>query len=165
MAEADSSRVMAGGTSMPRGLVVILASTGLLVTTLALQQFASVISPVLLALVLVVGVHPLTGLLRRRGAPEWLAITCTLLVLVAIIVGLAVAFALSLAQLGTVLPAYQDRFTAFLDDLEAWLATLASAATSSRPRWATSRSATSQGSSQTCSSGWRARSRTSSSCC
>jgi len=45
-------------------------------------------------------------------------------VLVAIIVGLAVAFALSLAQLGTVLPAYQDRFTAFLDDLEAWLATL-----------------------------------------
>jgi AI-2 transport protein TqsA len=124
MAEADSSRGMAGGTSMPRGLVVILASTGLLVTTLALQQFSSVISPVLLALVLVVGVHPLTGLLRRRGAPEWLAITCTLLVLVAIIVGLAVAFALSLAQLGTVLPAYQDRFTAFLDDLEAWLATL-----------------------------------------
>ena len=44
--------------------------------------------------------------------------------LVAIIVGLAVAFALSVAQLGTVLPAYQDRFTAFLDDLEAWLATL-----------------------------------------
>jgi predicted PurR-regulated permease PerM len=125
MAEADSSRVMAGGTSMPRGLVVILASTGLLVTTLALQQFSSVISPVLLALVLVVGVHPLTGLLRRRGAPEWLAITCTLLVLVAIIVvGLAVAFALSVAQLGTVLPAYQDRFTAFLHDLEAWLATL-----------------------------------------
>jgi AI-2 transport protein TqsA len=75
MAEADTSRVMAGGTSMPRGLVVILASTGLLVTTLALQQFSSVISPVLLALVLVVGVHPLTGLLRRRGAPEWLAIT------------------------------------------------------------------------------------------
>jgi AI-2 transport protein TqsA len=124
MAEADSSRVIAGGTSMPRGLVVILASTGLLVTTLALQQFSSVISPVLLALVLVVGVHPLTGLLRRRGVPEWLAITCTLLVLVAIIVGLAVAFALSLAQLGTVLPAYQDRFTSFVDDLEAWLATL-----------------------------------------
>jgi hypothetical protein len=44
MAEADSSRVMAGGTSMPRGLLVL--------------------------------------------------------------VGLAVAFALSIAQLGTVLPAY-----------------------------------------------------------
>ncbi len=124
MAEVDSSEVVSGGTSMPRGLVVILASTGLLVTTLALQQFSSIISPVLLALVLVVGVHPLTGLLCRRGAPEWLAITCTLVALFAIIVGLAVAFALSIAQLGTVLPTYQDRFTAFLNDLEAWLATL-----------------------------------------
>src|SRR6478752_8313851 len=96
MAEVDPSEVVSGGTLMPRGLVVILASTGLLVATLALQQFSAIISPVLLALVLVVGVHPLTGLLRRRGAPEWLAITCTLLVLVAIIVGLAVAFALSI---------------------------------------------------------------------
>ncbi len=96
----------------------------MLVTTLALQQFSSVISPVLLALVLVVGVHPLTGLLRRRGVPEWLAITCTLLALAATIIGLAVAFALSIAQLGTVLPTYQDRFAAFLDDLQAWLATL-----------------------------------------
>lgn len=61
MAEVDSSEVVLGGTSMPRGLVVILAFTGLLVTTLALQQFSSIITPVLLALVLVVGVHPLTG--------------------------------------------------------------------------------------------------------
>jgi predicted PurR-regulated permease PerM len=96
----------------------------LLVTTLALQQFSSVISPVLLALVLVVGVHPLTGLLRRRGAPEWLAITCTLLVLVAIIHPHPHPNPQTLAQHGTVLPTYQDRFTAFLDDLEAWLATL-----------------------------------------
>jgi AI-2 transport protein TqsA len=109
MAEVDPSEVVASGPPMPRGLVVILASTGLLLTTLALQQFSSLISPVLLALVLVVGVHPLTGLLRRRGAPAWLAITCTLLTLVAIIVGLAVAFALSIAQLGTVLPTYADR--------------------------------------------------------
>ena len=38
MAEVDSSEVVLGGTSMPRGLVVILAFTGLLVTTLALQR-------------------------------------------------------------------------------------------------------------------------------
>jgi AI-2 transport protein TqsA len=124
MAEVDSSEAVASGPPMPRGLVVILASTGLLLTTLALQQFSSLISPVLLALVLVVGVHPLTGLLRRRGAPTWLAITCTLLTLVAIIVGLAVAFALSIAQLGTVLPTYADSFTALVNNLESWLATL-----------------------------------------
>ncbi|HEY0815195.1 MAG TPA: AI-2E family transporter [Pseudonocardia sp.] len=124
MAQTESSEVGPGSTAMPRGLVVILGCTGLLVTTLALREFSSVISPVLLALVLVIGLHPLTGLLGRHGAPKWLAITCTLLALFAIILGLAVAFALSLAQLGAVLPTYQDRFNAFLVDLEAWLATL-----------------------------------------
>jgi predicted PurR-regulated permease PerM len=44
---------------MPRGLIVVLGGTGLLVGVLALRQFASIIGPVLLALILVVGVHPL----------------------------------------------------------------------------------------------------------
>jgi hypothetical protein len=35
-----------------------------------------------------------------------------------------VAFALSIAQLGTVLPAYADSFTALVNNLESWLATL-----------------------------------------
>ena len=42
--------------------------TGLLVTILALQQFAVILAPVLFALVQVIGFHPLTGILRRRGA-------------------------------------------------------------------------------------------------
>ena len=67
---------------MPRGLIVVLAVTGLLVSVLALRQFAEIIGPVLLALVLVIGVHPLTGILRRRGAPMWLAATITLITLV-----------------------------------------------------------------------------------
>src|SRR6185312_7982735 len=62
---------------MPRGLIVLLGMTGLLVSVLALQQFASILAPVLLALVLVIGVHPLTGILRRRGVPLWLAVTIT----------------------------------------------------------------------------------------
>ncbi len=89
---------------MPRGLIVVLAVTGLLVSVLALREFASIIAPVLLALILVIGVHPLTGILRRRGAPMWLAVTVTLITLVAVIVGLAAALALSVAQLATILP-------------------------------------------------------------
>ena len=57
---------------LPRGLIVVLTITGLLVTTLALQQSASILAPVLLALVLVIGVHPLTGMLRRHGV-TWTA--------------------------------------------------------------------------------------------
>lgn len=109
---------------MPRGLIVVLGGTGILVGVLALRQFAEIIGPVLLALVLVVGVHPLTGFLRRRGAPMWLAATTTLAALVLVIFGLAASLALSVAQLATLIPAYQDSFTALADDLRVWLGSL-----------------------------------------
>ena len=99
----------------------MLAATGILVSVLALRQFAEILGPVLLALVLVVGVHPLTGFLRRRGAPMWLAATTTLLALVLVIFGLAALLALSVAQLAALIPTYQDSFTALVNDLRAWL--------------------------------------------
>ena len=49
---------------VPRGLIVVLAVTGLLVSVLAQWQFASILGPVLLPLILVIGVHPMTGILR-----------------------------------------------------------------------------------------------------
>ena len=106
---------------MPRGLIVVLAATGLLVSVLALRQFAEIIGPILLALILVIGVHPLTGFLRRRGAPMWLAATTTLVTLVLVIFGLAASLALSVAQLAALIPTYQDSFTALVNDLRAWL--------------------------------------------
>jgi predicted PurR-regulated permease PerM len=109
---------------LPRGLIVLLGMTGLLVSVLALQQFASILAPVLLALVLVIGVHPLTGILRRRGVPLWLAVTITLITVVALILGLAAALALSVARLATILPTYQDSFNQLVDDLRSGLASL-----------------------------------------
>ena len=69
---------------MPRGLIVVLAVTGLLVSVLALREFTAILGPVLLALILAMGVHPLTGILHRRGAPMWLAVTVTLVTLVTV---------------------------------------------------------------------------------
>jgi AI-2 transport protein TqsA len=109
---------------MPRGLIVVLAVTGVLVSVLAMREFASIVAPVLLALILVIGVHPLTGVLRRRGVPMWLAVTTTLITLVALILALGSALALSVAQLAALLPTYQDGFTALVDDLQAWLASM-----------------------------------------
>jgi hypothetical protein len=65
-ASAQSSR-------LPRGLILVVAGAGMLVAALAIRQFAAIVAPVLLALVLVIAVHPLTGILRRRGLPMWLA--------------------------------------------------------------------------------------------
>lgn len=109
---------------LPRGLIVVLSMTGLLVTVLALKQFAGIIAPVLLALVLVISFHPLTGILRRRGAPLWLAVTFTLLTLIAVILGLATSLALSVARLATILPTYQAQFNHLVDELRALLGSL-----------------------------------------
>jgi AI-2 transport protein TqsA len=108
-------------SALPRGLIVVLGTAGVLVTILCLQQFASILAPVLLALVLVIGVHPLTGILQRRGVPQWLALTITLLTVFAVVLGLAASFAVSVAQLATLLPTYQARFTTLVADVQAWL--------------------------------------------
>jgi len=109
---------------LPRGLIVVLSMTGILVTVLALKQFAGIIAPVLLAFVLVICFYPLIGILRRRGAPQWLAVTVTLIALVVVIIGMAVSLAVSVAQLATILPTYQAQFTHLTDELRAWLGSL-----------------------------------------
>jgi predicted PurR-regulated permease PerM len=109
---------------LPRGLIILLGTTGLLVTTLALQQFADILAPVLLALVLVIGFQPLIGILRRRGAPTWLAVTLTLVSLFVVILGLAGSLALSVAQLATLLPTYRIDLAQLVTDLRTWLGSL-----------------------------------------
>ena len=54
----------------------------------------------------------------------WLAATTTLVTLVLVIFGLAASLALSVAQLATLIPAYQDSFTALANDLRVWLGSL-----------------------------------------
>jgi AI-2 transport protein TqsA len=97
---------------------------GMLVAVLAIRQFAAIFAPVLLALVLVIAVHPLTGILRRRGLPMWLATTITVIAVLGLIVGLAAAFALSIARLATILPTYEDRFAELVANVQTWLASL-----------------------------------------
>ena len=109
---------------LPRGLILVLAVTGMLVAALATQQFAGIVAPVLLALVLVIAVHPLTGILRRRGLPMWLAKTITIIAVLGLIVGLAAAVALSIAQLATILPTYEDSFDELVANFQTWLASL-----------------------------------------
>jgi predicted PurR-regulated permease PerM len=56
------------GTSwlLPRGLIVLLGLTGLVVTVTGIRAFSGIVGPVFLALMLTVAVHPLREWLRRR---------------------------------------------------------------------------------------------------
>ena len=121
---AASTDTAAQASRLPRGLILLIAGAALLVAVLAVRQFAELVAPVLLALVLVMVVHPLTGMLRRRGLSRWLASTVTLVATLALILGLAGAIAFSLARLATLMPTYEDRFVELLDNTRSWLASL-----------------------------------------
>ena len=102
----------ASGSALPRALIVLLTLTGAVITIAGLQAFSSVLGPVLLALMLTIGVHPICASLRRRGWPIWAATTLMILASMAIVVGMAVSLALAVAELATVLPTYQPQFAA-----------------------------------------------------
>jgi AI-2 transport protein TqsA len=88
------------------------------------KQFAGIVAPVLLALILVISFHPLFGILCRRGAPQWLAATITLLALLAVILGMAISLGLSVGRLATILPSYRAQFEQLANELRAWLGSL-----------------------------------------
>jgi AI-2 transport protein TqsA len=108
--------------ALPRGLIVLLTIAASVISIAGLQAFASVLGPVVLALVLTIAVHPVFAGLRRRGTPTWLAMTVMLLAVFAIVLGIALSLAFSLGQLATLLPSYQPRFAALVGETTAALA-------------------------------------------
>ena len=74
-----------------------------------------------LALVLTITVHPVRVWLHRRGLPDWLASIATVLAVYLLIVLLAVALIVSVAQLATVLPGYGPKIEENLTGVTSWL--------------------------------------------
>jgi predicted PurR-regulated permease PerM len=102
-------------TGLPRWLIILLGAAAATVAVAGLRQIAWLVAPVFLALVVVIALAPVQGLLRRMGAPRWLA-TMVLLVLVWLVLLAFVALlVLSIAQLAALLPDYADRAQALLD--------------------------------------------------
>ncbi|WP_371402100.1 AI-2E family transporter [Kribbella sp. NBC_00662] len=110
--------------TLPRGVVVLLGTAAAILTAAGLRGFADIAGPVFLALTLTIAVSPLRRLLVRRGMKRWLAALIALVVVNAVLLGVAVALALSVAKLAALLPTYQDRFADLVDDVRGRLADL-----------------------------------------
>jgi predicted PurR-regulated permease PerM len=110
--------------ALPRGVVVLLWTTGAVITTAGLHGFSSVVGPTFLALTLTIAVHPLRRLLVDHGVRRWIAALIALIVVNALLLGLAAALAYSLARLATLLPTYQSTFGRLVGDARSWLADL-----------------------------------------
>jgi AI-2 transport protein TqsA len=106
-----------GPAVLPRGVLVLLGTACLVVVVGGMHVVAELVGPVFLALMLTVTVSPLTGWLRRRGAPVWLAATATVVTVYLGLFALGGAMAVSVARLIDLLPQYQDRFSQLRDDL------------------------------------------------
>jgi predicted PurR-regulated permease PerM len=110
--------------SLPRGVIVLLGLAGATVAVAGLRGFADIAAPVFLALMLTVAVNPLQGWLQRHGWPTWLAVLAALASVYLVLATLVLALVVSIGQLATLLPTYQDDLADLVDDIRTALADL-----------------------------------------
>jgi len=109
MSTPDEAR---GGSRAVVGLVVA-ASVVLVVAGI---RFASiVVAPLFLAFMLAVVIAPMIRRLEHVGFPTWLAITCVLVLAIALLIAFLIVVSLQLAELSQKLPEYQALLTTRLE--------------------------------------------------
>ncbi len=89
-----------------RLLVYLLGVASLFVILFGIRGLASVINPILLAVVITISVLPIPGRLTRRGIPGWLALVLTILIVVFLLGLVILTVFFSVTKLSTELPSY-----------------------------------------------------------
>ncbi len=75
-----------------------------------LQAATSIVAPAFFALVITVAVHPIRGVVARRGWPGWAGVVAGALAAYAVVLGLSAAVLYSIAKFATLIPQYADDF-------------------------------------------------------
>jgi AI-2 transport protein TqsA len=99
----------------------LLGAAAVVVVVAGLRAAASVLNPLLMSAVVVACAVPLQNTLRRRGWGPRLAITATILAVLAGLVAFGAVIGYAAKALVATVPQYQDRLTALLTDGTAWL--------------------------------------------
>ncbi|WP_311733501.1 AI-2E family transporter [Actinoplanes lutulentus] len=115
--DARQGRTVVQQPVLPRGVIVLLGTACMVVVVAGMRGVADLIGPVFLALMLTVTVSPITGWLRRHGAPVWVALTAMIITVNLILIGLGAALAVSVAQLINMMPQYAAQFAELRDSL------------------------------------------------
>ena len=115
---------MATNTGNRSIVKVIVGGAGLFIILFGMRLSSSILSPILLALIIGISVAPVAGWLKRRGAPDWLALLITIASVILGIVGLIVLLGISLGNLIATLPQYQDSLQGQIEALQGTLGSL-----------------------------------------
>jgi AI-2 transport protein TqsA len=112
------SRLQPPGPSngVPRGVVVLLGVAAGVVAVAGMKASASLLGPIFLALVVTIAAHPLRIWLGQY-LPGWAATVLCLLVVSALLLGLAVSLVLATARFATLLTDYEAEFNELITDL------------------------------------------------
>src|SRR5215203_2662499 len=102
--------------SLPRGLIILLGVAAALVAAVGMRQFANILGPVFMALVLSIAVHPIRRLADRYRLPALVGMLLSLLAVYGIVFGLFAILVIGGIQFATLLQDYGPQFQAFLQD-------------------------------------------------
>ena len=100
-------------SGVPPGLT-ILGIAAALVVALGMRQFANILGPVFMALVLSIAVHPVRRLAARYHLPAWLGMILSLITVYLIVFGLFAILVIAGIQFASLLQSYGPQFQAFL---------------------------------------------------
>lgn len=89
---------------------MLVGTAGAFVTLFGMREIASILGPIVLALVLVIAVSPVRSWLGERRAPAWLQVAVPFLIVVLVLLGMVAILTLSATQLATILPGYSPQF-------------------------------------------------------
>lgn len=118
-ASAGTEGPEAPPSGMPRWLLLLAGAAAATIAVAGVRAVAWLVAPLLLALVVVVGLWPVSNWLRRHGAPRWVATTVLLVLVWAVLLGFVALLVVSVAQLAALLPDYAPRAQELIDGVVA----------------------------------------------
>jgi AI-2 transport protein TqsA len=110
--------------ALPRALVILIGVAAAVVVVAGVQATAWLIGPAFMALIVVIAVAPVQGWLTRHGWPGWATTLVVILLVYAILLGLALGIIISVARLATELPQYASAAQGLVSSATAQLAAL-----------------------------------------
>ncbi|MDT7553254.1 MAG: transport protein TqsA, partial [Pseudonocardiales bacterium] len=104
--------------------MILLAAAAAVVVIAGIQATAWLVGPAFMALIVVIAVAPVQGWLRRHGWPAWATSLVVVILVYAILIGLALGIIVSVARLATELPKYAAQADGLVSSVTAQLAAL-----------------------------------------
>ncbi|MFT4469480.1 AI-2E family transporter [Arthrobacter sulfonylureivorans] len=93
-------------SGIPRATTILLALAGATVAAFGIAAIQGIFTPVFLALVIIICVHPMRRWMQRHGVPRGIGTGTTIAAGFAVLIGLSVVLLAALAQFSALLPQY-----------------------------------------------------------